>query len=97
MFSSKKRDRAHKEGVNLGRLLENRDSLEEIQRKTRIEEGVRGEKSCHARHGDQWLVDYHKSVSTMLRRQVYSLLAGQSAPALTFTTSLCFRREFDSL
>lgn len=39
MFSSKKRDRAHKEGVNLGRLLENRNSLEEIQRKTRVEEG----------------------------------------------------------
>lgn len=42
MFSSKKRDRAHKEGVNLGRLLENRNSLEEIQRKTRVEEGRRG-------------------------------------------------------
>lgn len=49
MFLPKKRDRAHKEGVNLGRLLENRNSLEEIQRETRVEEGARGEKKAVVR------------------------------------------------
>lgn len=66
MFLPKKRDRAHKEGVNLGRLLENRNSLEEIQRKTRVEEGARGEKKAVMRGMEtSGSVDYHKSVSTM--------------------------------
>lgn len=60
--------------------------------------GARVEKKLLARHEDQWLLDYHKSVSASYSgRGVFFYWRAKSTPSLTFTASLYFRQENPSL
>ena len=61
--------------------------------------GARVEKKLLARHEDQWLLDYHKSVSASYsgRGGVFFYWRAKSTPSLTFTASFYFRRENPSL